>query len=154
MKTILTPIDFSGITDAVVAAAATLARTQEGRVVLLHVSQPPIITSEYAPYLENISEIAAVSEKASAKQLNRLAERLQQAGVAVETVQLNGVPVTEILAQAEQVKADYLVLGSHGHTAFYDLLVGSTTHGILLKAPCPVVVVPAKHAGAAASRQS
>ncbi len=49
MKTILTPIDFSGITDAVVAAAATLARTQEGRVVLLHVSQPPIITSEYAP---------------------------------------------------------------------------------------------------------
>ena len=154
MKTILTPIDFSGITDAVVAAAATLARTQEGRVVLLHVSQPPIITSEYAPYLENISEIAAVSEKAAAKQLNRLAERLQQAGVGVETVQLNGVPVTEILAQAGQVKADYLVLGSHGHTAFYDLLVGSTTHGILLKAPCPVVVVPAKNAGAAASRRS
>jgi len=154
MKTILTPIDFSGITDAVVAAAAILARTQEGRVVLLHVSQPPIITSEYAPYLENISEIAAVSEKAAAKQLNRLAERLQQAGVGVETVQLNGVPVTEILAQAGQVKADYLVLGSHGHTAFYDLLVGSTTHGILLKAPCPVVVVPAKNAGAAASRRS
>ncbi len=95
-----------------------------------------------------------MSEKASAKQLNRLAERLQQAGVAVETVQLNGVPVTEILAQAEQVKADYLVLGSHGHTAFYDLLVGSTTHGILLKAPCPVVVVPAKTAGAPASRRS
>jgi len=35
------------------------------------------------------------------------------------------------------------VLGSHGHTAFYDLLVGSTTHGILLRAKCPVLIVPA-----------
>jgi universal stress protein A len=34
------------------------------------------------------------------------------------------------------------VLGSHGHTAFYDLLVGSTAAGVLKHAPCPVVVVP------------
>ena len=26
----------------------------------------------------------------------------------------------------------------------YDLLVGSTTHGVLLRAPCPVVIVPPK----------
>jgi nucleotide-binding universal stress UspA family protein len=33
-------------------------------------------------------------------------------------------------------------MGSHGHTAFYDLLVGSTTHGVLMRANCPVVIVP------------
>jgi nucleotide-binding universal stress UspA family protein len=37
-------------------------------------------------------------------------------------------------------------MGSHGHTAFYDLLVGSTTQGVLKKAPCPVLIVPAEKA--------
>lgn len=143
MKTILTPVDFSAVTESVIAAAATLAKSQGARVALLNVSQPPIITSEYAPYLENISEIAAVSEKASAKQLSRLATKLQEAGVPTDTVQLSGTPVIEILKQADALQADYIVLGSHGHTAFYDLLVGSTTHGVLLRARCPVLIVPA-----------
>ncbi len=144
MKTILTPVDFSGITDAVVAAAASLAQAQNGRVVLLNVTQPPIITSEYAPYLVNIGEIMLVSEKAAAKQLERLAGRLKEAGVESDTLQFTGPPSTHILKQAEALEADYIVMGSHGHTAFYDLLVGSTTHGVLLKAPCPVLVVPAQ----------
>ncbi len=143
MKTILTPVDFSAVTDPVITAAATLAKSQGARVALLNVSQPPIITSEYAPYLENISEIAAVSEKASAKQLARLAAKLQEDGVPADTVQLSGTPVIEILKQADALQADYIVLGSHGHTAFYDLLVGSTTHGVLLRARCPVLIVPA-----------
>ena len=40
MKTILAPIDFSGVSDAVVNEAATLARALNGRVVLLTVIQP------------------------------------------------------------------------------------------------------------------
>ena len=57
-------------------------------------------------------------------------------------VQLTGAPVPLILEQAKALAADYIVMGSHGHTAFYDLLVGTTTHGVLKKAPCPVLVVP------------
>jgi len=144
MKTILTPVDFSGITDSVVAASADLARAHNGRVVLLNVTQPPIITSEYAPYLVNIGEIMLVSEKAAAKQLARLADRLKEQGIESDTLQFTGPPATHILKQAEELDADFIVMGSHGHTAFYDLLVGSTTHGVLLKAPCPVLVVPAQ----------
>ena len=48
-----------------------------------------------------------------------------------------------IVEQAEKSRADYIVMGSHGHTAFYDLLVGSTTHGVLMRAKCPVLIVPA-----------
>ena len=143
MKTILTPVDFSAITDAVVAAAAELARAQNGRVVLLNVTQPPVITSEYAPYMTNIAEIMLVSEKAAAKHLARLAVRLKDEGIDSDIRQCTGVPAAYILKQAEELGADFIVMGSHGHTAFYDLLVGSTTHGVLLKAMCPVLVVPA-----------
>ena len=68
--------------------------------------------------------------------------RVRAAQIPVETVQLNGPPVRSILDHAKQVGADYLVMGSHGHTALYDLLVGSTTHGVLLRASCPVVITP------------
>lgn len=144
MKTILTPIDFSGVTEAVVDQTLELAKNLKARVVLLSVMQPPVITSEYAPYLENIGEIVAAGEKASTRHLTRWRERLTKGGIKVDILQFTGAPASFILQQAQKLKADYIVMGSHGHTAFYELLVGSTTHGVLLKAPCPVVVVPGR----------
>lgn len=142
MKTILTPIDFSGVSDAVVQEAAALARALNGRVVLLTIIQPPIITSEYAPMMENLSEITAAGEKAATKNLARIAEKLAAQSISSDTLQLNGAPVANIVEQAQKLSADYIVMGSHGHTAVYDLLVGSTTHGVLMRAKCPVVIVP------------
>jgi nucleotide-binding universal stress UspA family protein len=142
VKTILTPIDFSGVSDAVVREAAALARALEGRVVLLTIIQPPIITSEYAPMMENLSEITAAGEKAAAKNLARFAEKLATDSISSDVLQLNGAPVANIVEQAQKLGADYIVMGSHGHTAVYDLLVGSTTHGVLMRAKCPVVIVP------------
>jgi nucleotide-binding universal stress UspA family protein len=142
LKTIVAPVDFSGATDSVVAEAARLALAIEGRVVLLSIIQPPVITSEYAPLMENMAEITTAGEKAAAKHLSRLQDTLQQQSVPTETVQLNGAPIQHIIEQAKKFAADYIVMGSHGHTALYDLLVGSTTHGVLLRATCPVVIVP------------
>lgn len=144
MKTILAPIDFSGATHAVVSEAARLAAAMEGKVVLLSIIQPPVITSEYAPLMENMAEITAAGEKAAAKQLARLQESVQHQNVPCETVQLSGAPVQHIIDQAAKYAVDYIVMGSHGHTALYDLLVGSTTHGVLLRAACPVVIMPAE----------
>jgi len=62
--------------------------------------------------------------------------------VPVTTVQASESAVGFILAQAGALRADYIVMGSHGHAALYELLAGSTAHGVLLKAACPVVVVP------------
>jgi nucleotide-binding universal stress UspA family protein len=142
VKTVLAPVDFSGVSEAVVNEAAALARSLNGRVVLLTVIQPPVITSEYAPMMENLSEITAAGEKAAAKNLAKIEERLRAEGLATETVQLNGAPVANIVEQAQKFAADYIVMGSHGHTAVYDLLVGSTTHGVVKRAKCPVVIVP------------
>ncbi len=142
--TILAPVDFSGITDAVIAQTVVLAKAQKAEVVLMNVLQPPVITSEYGPFMENISEIVTVGEKAASKQLARVQEELGSEGIESRTLQFTGAPVPNILKQAEKLDVDYIVMGSHGHTAFYDLLVGSTTHGVLLKSPCPVMIVPAQ----------
>ncbi len=146
MKTILSPIDFSPASDAVVKEAAVLAQSLSGRVVLLTVIQPPIITSEYAPMIENLAEIIAAGEKSAAKRLAAIEQGLQTDLIPAESIQVNGAPVAEIVALAHKLPADYIVMGSHGHTAVYDLLVGSTTHGVLMRAKCPVMIVPPKSA--------
>ena len=149
MKTVLAPIDFSSVTNAVVDEAAALAKAFHGRVVLLTVIQPPVVVTEYASWMDNIGEITAAGEKHAAREIAKLEERLAAECVSTESVQLVGAPVAHIVQQAESLGADYIVMGSHGHKALYDLLVGSTTHGVLLGARCPVIIIPAARTAAA-----
>ncbi|HSI09791.1 MAG: universal stress protein [Rariglobus sp.] len=142
MKTILTPVDFSSATRAVLATALELARTTGGEVVLLHAVQPPVITTDYGLSLEVMRETLALSEAAAKKQLAHLEKLVAAKGVAVSSRLTNGFAAGNIIDAAKKVRAAYIVLGSHGHTAVYDLLVGSTTHAVIKKAPCPVVIVP------------
>ena len=142
MKTIITPVDFSDVSARVVKAAVELTRAVNGRLVLLHVVQPPIITSEYGAVMSNIQEIVAISEKTAARQLQRLERRLKAGGTKVTTVLLTGGPVAHILEQATKLRAAYIVMGSHGRSALFELFAGSTTTGVMKKAPCAVVVVP------------
>ena len=144
MKTILAPIDFSTATEGVVEAACILARANQAKILLLHVVQPPVLTSDYGLALENFQEAIAISEKHSTKRLSEFTDSIhgRYPELIVETRLVNGPPVPEILDAAKLNDAAYLVMGSHGHNAFYDLLVGTTTHGVLRKATCPVVIVP------------
>jgi nucleotide-binding universal stress UspA family protein len=143
MKTLLVPIDFSDVTARVLEKASELAKALGGRLVVLHVIQPPVNLSASDPILiENTARITAAAEKAADKHLERLEQGLRAEFGPVEIVRLTGAPVARILDQAEQRAADYIVLGSHGHTAVYDLLLGSTAHGVLKKATCPVIIVP------------
>lgn len=149
MKTILAPIDFSPVSEPVTKAAVNLARAINGRLVLLHVVQPPVITSEYGAVLANIQEIIAISEGTAVKELLKRQKRLQKTGLKVSTVQVTGAPVAHIIEHAKKSRAAYIVIGSHGHSALYDLLAGSTATGVIRRGPCPVLVVPpaAKKAG-------
>jgi len=142
MKTVLVPVDFSKVSRAVVTEAALLARTLDARIVLLTVVQPPVVLNEYAGMMD-IAQLTAAGEKNAARQLDSLEDGLKAQFIKTESVQVTGSPIPLILEQAEKNDADYIVMGSHGHTAFYDLLVGSTTHGVLLRAKCPVIIIPA-----------
>ena len=59
-----------------------------------------------------------------------------------DSIQLIGDPVGVILEQAAQLPADYIVMGSHGHSVLYDCVVGSTAAGVVKRAECPVMLVP------------
>lgn len=81
--------------------------------------------------------------------LQKLAEVIEHEGVSVKPLLIQGPTVATILEQAEEADAAYIVIGSHGHSALYKVLVGSVTEGIVRGAPCPVVIVSARQAQAA-----
>ena len=76
--------------------------------------------------------------------------RAEEAGVTAYTRLLRGDPVDEIVAYADTVDADLIVVGSRGHGAVASALLGSVSRGILREARRPVLVVR----GAAARRNA
>jgi len=142
MKTFLVPVDFSAVSEEIIDTAVSFARSFGGQVCLLHVVQLPIITSEYALPVEAVEESVSAGENAAVIKLKSYAATFHAAGLAVETVVRHGPPVNVILEEAARLKADFIIMGSHGHGRLYDLLVGSTASGVLKDAGCGVVVMP------------
>jgi universal stress protein A len=146
MKTILAPIDFSDATPPVIAEAVALARAVSARLLLLHVVQPPLLTGdEFGAQMS--AEYAASASETAAKRLAELQRQLQtREGATVETQHVIGLPGERIVELSRALEVDYIVLGSHGHGAFYELIIGSTTSRVLKQASCPLVIVPPKKA--------
>ena len=144
MKTILVPVDLSKATIRVCDAACALAKPTGARLLLLHAVLPPFagMAGYYAFDGLSIAEITAAAEQAAEKRLKTLARRCAQRHVEVRTLHRTGAPLPVILEQAKAKKAAYIVIGSHGHGGMYELLLGSTTSGVLRKARYPVLVVP------------
>ncbi|MFI5357325.1 MAG: universal stress protein, partial [Opitutales bacterium] len=74
----------------------------------------------------------------------RIRASLEREGLKVQAHELFGPPALRIHEEALRVGADCIVIGSHGHGALYDILIGSIAIQILKQAPCPVLVVPAE----------
>lgn len=70
---------------------------------------------------------------------------LRDAGRDVTALCMQGPTIDTILAQVEQLQAGLVVIGSHGHGATYDLLVGSVSSGIIRGSRVQVLVVPARN---------
>jgi len=149
MKTILVPIDFSDSTAPVLAKAVEIAGELSAKLVLLHVVEP---VASYVPVGATMDVIAAVPPVSDDQEtmanvghrLSALAAPLRSTGLEVDEEVVVGLAVDDIVDQAKGSKADYIVLGSHGHGALYHLFGGSVVTGVLKRSPCPVIVIPAK----------
>jgi nucleotide-binding universal stress UspA family protein len=74
--------------------------------------------------------------------LKRFAETEVGPDTAIEFDVVQGSTAAEILAKADAMPADLIVLGTHGRSGFERLVLGSVTERVLRKAGCPVLTVP------------
>lgn len=74
------------------------------------------------------------------ERLAALVERLRAAGRTIRSRTISGRPATAIVAHAERLGADLVVVGSHNHGALASFTLGSVSAEVVDHAPCPVLV--------------
>ena len=147
MKTILVPVDYSDVTQRVLETAVSLACAFQGRIILVHVIEP---APQFAGYDPGPLSVPMDIPPAMPGDPARLEALKRQCGGALEvaTLEVRGSAPDEVLKLAREHGADFIVLGSHGHGAIYQLLVGGVADAVLKTAPCPVLIVPNGRAAA------
>ncbi len=144
MKQIIALIDFSDVAFAVLKLAHKLALAMNSHVTILHVVPPEPVVVDFGPASPTLLETPKTATlDAHLARLRELRDSLISAGVNATEMQIQGSTVDQILARTKELQADLIILGSHGHGALYNLIVGSVTHDVIRHAPCPVLVVPA-----------
>lgn len=92
-----------------------------------------------------IYEVEGVDEKAKldidAKVAGQYLPRVPK-GVDFRVEMQIGRDYLKILEFAQQVKADLIVIGRHGHSTLEKVLFGNVTEKVVRKADCAVLVVP------------
>jgi nucleotide-binding universal stress UspA family protein len=143
MKTILVPVDFSDVTSRVLDASKNIARALGAKLVLLHVSEPEPDFVGFEPGPMAVRTTVARDFRKEHHKLEELRTQVDAESQEVLALHIQGPIVDKVLDQATEHHADLIVMGSHGHGALYEFLVGSVTSGVLRGAKCPVLVIPA-----------
>ena len=66
----------------------------------------------------------------------------EQQGWKVRVAHAPGHPADAIATLADVEKFDLIVMGTHGHTALGNLLLGSVATGVLARCKAPVLLIP------------
>lgn len=138
---ILAAIDFSSVTTAVVEALPDLMNPNE-TLHLIHVGEPD---PDFIGF--DVGERVVRQQRENQfhhehEQLTSIAEQLNRQGLKVVASQPHGSTAKVILEQATECDARMIVLGSHGHSALYDLIAGSVAESVIRKSDRPVLLVP------------
>ena len=123
-QNVLVPVDLSPCSRAALRMAARIAELSGGELAVLHATDPAP-GGAGATSAELASFVRAVLELDSAPPIHVVA----------------GLPRDVILATAEKLGSDAIVLGTHGRTGRARMLIGSVAESVVRAAQCPVVTV-------------
>ena len=152
IRTILVPTDFSNSANAALELANEVAEAFDARIVLLHVVDlhyqlmPSGLLVVPAPIPGDVIRRAKERARAAlddlAGKLPRVGRRLVRRGHARDVT----------LAVAGAIKADLIVMGTHGRRGVQHLFIGSVAEYVVRNARVPVTTVRAPVAAARAGR--
>jgi nucleotide-binding universal stress UspA family protein len=142
MKPILLATDGSPSAEAATLEAIELAQAFATTLVVASVAH--VVLPAYGGYY-GYGEIAADLHKVEIKHVTEVLAatkvRVEEAGVACETVALDGPTADEICRTAGSHDARLVVIGAHGWGRLGRMIHGSVSTAVLHDAPCPVLVV-------------
>ena len=140
IKRVLVPTDFSDNSSAALDYAADLARTLGAEVHVLFVIEPLYYAmSEFAA--PAVGELLEEQRRGCREQLAQLERRYAKRTPKLRVSQAVGTAHQAIVEGARRLKADLIVMATHGRTGVTHLLLGSVAERVVRTARCPVLTV-------------
>lgn len=143
IRSILLPTDFSECGNYALSYAASLARTFGASILCVHVIEPMVPAVGYSGMTEPLplADISEQLEDSAGRELPKMGEREECAGLEVQELIVHGEAAAEIVRVAKERNIDLIVVSSHGRTGLGRMLFGSTAEAVVRHASCPVMVV-------------
>ena len=149
MKRILIATDGSTPAHEALELGLDLAAEQDAETFVVHVA-PIVDAMPYGGFGYFGPALLHEFDEHDRGLLNEAAEFAAEKRVDVKTKLLQGNPADEIVAFADTIDADLIVVGSRGHGAIASALLGSVSRGVLHLSRRPVLVVRGTHVAAEA----
>ena len=139
---LLVAVDLSDSTQLIVKKTEEIAKAISAKVWILHNVEPEPDVLEFRADPQTARESLAKKFHHEHRQIQEIAKRLRRTGLKTTALLVHGPTVETILKEASKLNVDMIIVGSHGRSAMYQLLVGSTSEGVLHESRCPILVVP------------
>lgn len=137
---ILVPLDGSLFAEQALPSAVALTRLNHGTLVLMRVAGHP----NTQIFVEGTAMFGLPSDDSAAHctaYLDQVAQTVREQEVEVQTHVVDGNIAHEILSEAAILKADAIVMTSHGRSGFGRWLMGSVADRVIQQANVPVLLV-------------
>jgi len=145
LKKILVPVDLSEATQGAIEYAGALAAQYGSEVVFLHViteKEADLIATSHVPRAPIDEVFSELKQRLYGQILTETPALLAESRKAEIEISM-GEPEEAILAVANRIDADLIVMGTHGRTGLSHLLMGSVAEHVIRSALCPVLTVKA-----------
>lgn len=140
-KTILVAVDFSDSSNNAFQMALSMASNFSAKLYVLHVINEPVdLRGFYVPHI-SFEKLEEEIEEGAKKMMESFCRQNLRDFDNYECLIVPGLPYEQIINQADEKKADLIVLGTHGRTGLDHVLFGSTAEKVVRKSPLPVLTV-------------
>src|SRR3979409_1075897 len=115
IRSILLPTDFSECGNFALSYATSLARTFGARIICVNVIEPIVPTVGYTGMTEPlpIADISEQMEDSAERELPKIAECEECAGLEIEELIVHGEAASEIVRVAKDRQVDLILVSSH-----------------------------------------
>ncbi len=134
-KRVAIALDFSGNEEKLLAESLRFIDKAETQVTLMHVVESPVALS-YGTEGEDLETVT------DANRLEKLAGLMKSFGISTDWRLGAGEPASELASIINDINADIVVLGSHGHTGVSDLIHGTVISNLRHRVKASVMIIP------------